>query len=226
MAGSAAAFDPLVEAGVSVAEASASRVEPEQLPLCEIEAIEGAVAKRRQEFAAGRECARAALFSLGHPPGCALPVGPGGAPVWPAGFAGSISHAEGRCVAAVAPTSIFRSIGVDIEADRPLPPEVVPLVVAPAELRDLPTGHNWETVIFSAKEAVFKAWFPLTGRWLGFEEARVRLDVRRQRFWAEPRPTEKQETFPEVIEGRFAAAGSMIFTAVCVRREAIRGGRS
>ena len=38
--------------------------------------------------------------------------------------------------------------------------------------RERPEIH-WDRLLFCMKEAIYKAWFPLTGRWLGFEDAMV-----------------------------------------------------
>jgi 4'-phosphopantetheinyl transferase EntD len=32
---------------------------------------------------------------------------------------------------------------------------------------------RWDRLVFSAKESVYKAWFPVARRWLGFGEATV-----------------------------------------------------
>ncbi|MEM7792797.1 MAG: 4'-phosphopantetheinyl transferase, partial [Verrucomicrobiota bacterium] len=53
-------------------------------------------AARQQEFIAGRKCARAALAELGQLHGPILANGKG-APVWPDGFVGSITHCKGFC---------------------------------------------------------------------------------------------------------------------------------
>jgi enterobactin synthetase component D / holo-[acyl-carrier protein] synthase len=45
------------------------------------------------------------------------------------------------------------------------------------ELAALPEGLHWDRILFCAKEATYKAWFPLTKRWLGFEDAHVVFDV-------------------------------------------------
>ena len=83
-------------------------------------AIARAVPKRRREFATGRGCARAALNRLGEPP---VPIlrGPQGAPLWPAGVVGSITHCDGYRAAAVARTSDIATVGLDAEPDKPLP---------------------------------------------------------------------------------------------------------
>src|SRR5689334_8284722 len=65
----------------------------EELPLFpeEEHAVGNSIAKRRIEFAGGRYCARIAMTELGFSP-CAIPGGPDGAPVWPLGLVGSITH--------------------------------------------------------------------------------------------------------------------------------------
>lgn len=142
--------------------------------------VAGAVEKRRREFATGRRCARLALSALGHAPRPLL-SGPRGAPVWPAGVVGAISHCDGYRVAAVARDTDLAALGVDAEPALPPPDGVLEAVSLPQERADLARlareqpAVPWGRLLFSAKESVYKAWFPLAGRMLGFEEARLRL---------------------------------------------------
>jgi len=46
-------------------------------------------------------------------------------------------------------------------------------------------GVSWDRLLFCAKESVYKAWFPLTRRWLGFEQAAITVDPRAGAFTAE-----------------------------------------
>ncbi|MFE3518137.1 4'-phosphopantetheinyl transferase [Streptomyces sp. NPDC059166] len=139
-----------------------------------------AVPARRREFATVRRCARAALAGFGFPP---LPIlkGPRGAPLWPEGVVGSLAHCTGYRAAAVARTTTAASLGIDAEPAVPLPGRVLRKVTLPAErdaLGELAAHHPgipWDTLLFSAKEAVYKAWSPLTGRGLGFLDAHVTL---------------------------------------------------
>jgi 4'-phosphopantetheinyl transferase EntD len=141
-----------------------------------------ATAKRRQEFAAGRECARSALSALGV---AATPILRGfrGAPQWPDGIVGSITHCAGYCAAAVARAEDLVTIGLDAEPNAALPGGVFELISLPAErarLRQLAVaspGTGWDRLLFCAKEAVYKAWFPLTGRWLGFADADITISA-------------------------------------------------
>jgi enterobactin synthetase component D / holo-[acyl-carrier protein] synthase len=141
-----------------------------------------AVEKRRAEFATGRHCARNALGALGLEPTSILP-GQGGAPQWPSGIVGSITHCAGYRAAAVARAGQVLTIGLDAEPAESLPGEVLGLVTRPGErdrLRDLARdvpGVCWDTLLFSAKESVYKAWFPLARRWLGFSDADITINA-------------------------------------------------
>ena len=147
----------------------------------EAEAVARAVEKRRREFATVRQCARTALGELGIPPAPILP-GPEGAPRWPDGIVGSMTHCTDYRAAVVARASAVASIGIDAEPAAPIPdPDVLALVTDETERTALAAlgvrrpGVPWDRLLFSAKESVYKTWFPLTGRWLGFEDARVDL---------------------------------------------------
>ena len=43
---------------------------------------------------------------------------------------------------------------------------------------------NWDRLLFSAKEAVYKAWFPLVGEWLDHQQAAIILDPQDGTFTA------------------------------------------
>ncbi|MFJ8790279.1 4'-phosphopantetheinyl transferase [Streptomyces sp. NPDC102462] len=139
-----------------------------------------AVAKRRREFSAVRACARRAMDKLGVP---AQPIvsGERGAPRWPAGLVGSMTHCEGYCGAALARASDVASLGIDAEPHAPLPDGVLDSVSLPQErgrLGELAAARpqvHWDRLLFSAKESVYKAWFPLTGQWLDFGEADIEI---------------------------------------------------
>ncbi len=156
---------------------------PEELGL-----VEGASAARLAEFAAGRHCARLALAS--HDPRLAgMPVlrDRRGAPEWPSGVVGSITHCAGWTGAVVARSrgSWFgrgvAGIGLDAEPIGPLPAGVVDVVASAEERAALARlgaarpGIPWDTLLFCAKEATYKAWYPLTGSVVGHDAVRVEL---------------------------------------------------
>ncbi|MER7186858.1 4'-phosphopantetheinyl transferase superfamily protein, partial [Streptomyces hyaluromycini] len=134
----------------------------------------------RREFAAVRACARSAMEKLGVPPQ-AVVSGERGAPRWPDGLAGSMTHCEGYCAAALVRATDLASLGIDAEPHAALPEGVAESVLLPAERQRLARlaaerpGVHWDRLLFSAKESVYKAWFPLTGKWLDFMEADIEL---------------------------------------------------
>ncbi|MFG2501894.1 4'-phosphopantetheinyl transferase [Streptomyces sp. NPDC048441] len=181
-----------------------------------------AVDKRRHEFAAVRACARRAMRKLGVPPQPVLP-GERGAPRWPDGLLGSMTHCDGYCAAALVRATDLASIGIDAEPHGPLPDGVLDSVSLPAERERLaflaagqPSVH-WDRLLFSAKESVYKAWFPLTGKWLGFEEADIEVH-QDGRFRAEllvPGPLVGGRRLSH-FEGRWVARDGLIISALTV----------
>ena len=151
--------------------------------------IAHAVESRRREYAAVRSCARACLGRLGYQRVPILP-GLGGAPTWPAGVLGSMTHCAGYAAAAVGSDRRISAIGIDAEPDAPLPDGVVDLVATPAEqdrlaaTQSVPDSPNWDRLLFSAKEAVYKTWFPLVGEWLDHQEAEIRFRAHDATFTA------------------------------------------
>ncbi|MCH5670597.1 4'-phosphopantetheinyl transferase family protein [Streptomyces gilvus] len=156
--------------------------EPAPLYPEEAAVVAQAVPKRRREFALVRACARRAMEKFGVPPQPVLP-GERGAPLWPAGLVGSMTHCEGYSAAALVRAADLASLGIDAEPHGPLPDGVLDAVSLPGEaegLRRLAEEHpevHWDRLLFSAKESVYKAWFPLTGRWLEFTEADIEVFV-------------------------------------------------
>jgi 4'-phosphopantetheinyl transferase EntD len=178
--------------------------------------------KRRQEFATGRECAREALAALGVGKAPIL-RGYRGAPQWPDGVAGSITHCAGYCAAAVARTHDLAAIGLDAEPNDTLPGGVLELVSLPGErarLRDLSAAApeiSWDRLLFCAKEAVYKAWFPLTGRWLGFADADITIDPADGTFSARLLvPAPAGAPLGDGFTGKWLARGGFILTAIAV----------
>ncbi|MFI0959807.1 4'-phosphopantetheinyl transferase [Streptomyces sp. NPDC021080] len=148
----------------------------------ELAVVSRAVSKRRREFASVRVCARRAMEKLGVAPGPVLP-GERGAPRWPAGVIGSMTHCEGYAAAALVRAGELASLGIDAEPHLALPDDVLEAVALPGEADRLdrlgaqaPAVH-WDRLLFSAKESVYKAWFPLTGQWLDFSEADIDITL-------------------------------------------------
>ncbi len=210
-------IEEIVPATVACAEAFDDPPDAVLFPQ-EAALITRAVDKRRREFTTGRACARTALGRLGVP---AQPIltGERGAPRWPSGIVGSITHCDGYRAAAVARARDAATIGLDAEPDAALPGGVLDLVSLPAERARLAAlaatapGVCWDRLLFSAKESVYKAWFPLTRRWLGFEEADVTIGTDGT-FTA--RLLTATAPAPGVFAGRWLAASGLLLTAVTV----------
>jgi 4'-phosphopantetheinyl transferase EntD len=138
--------------------------------------------QRRADFTAGRLCARAALDRLGVPAAPILP-GPAGEPQWPAGVTGSITHCTGYRACAVALARDVAGIGIDAEPDHVLPAGLIGAVATSPEqawIRRLAAAVPavcWDRLLFSAKEAACKLWYPLTGEWLGMHDVDIRPDA-------------------------------------------------
>lgn len=187
-----------------------------------------AVETRRREFVTARHCAREALAKLGYAP-VPIHAGPKREPLWPAGVVGSITHTTGFRAAAVAPRSVLASIGIDTEKNDQLPDGVEESITGAGEpemlaslSRTFPALH-WGRLLFSAKESVYKAWYPLTGRWLGFEDARLAIDPMgtfSAKLLVDGTRTDGGPSLVE-LHGRFIVAHGLIATAVTVPHTAM-----
>lgn len=217
-----AVIDEILPVCVAAEEAFA---DPDGVPLfAEEEALLcRAVAKRRREFTTVRHCARAALRRLGRVAGPILP-GERGAPAWPTGIVGSLTHCEGYRAAALAHDRDLVTVGIDAEPHEPLPDGVGTAVTTEAEramLAGLGTtepGVCWDRLLFSAKESVYKAWFPLTRRWLDFSQAELSIDPSTRRFVATllvPGPMVGGRAQQE-LHGRYLVRNGLVLTAITI----------
>ncbi|MFJ3514628.1 MULTISPECIES: 4'-phosphopantetheinyl transferase [unclassified Streptomyces] len=209
-------IEELLPLGVTSSEAFDDAA-PAVLFPAEAALMAGRRERRRRQFATARACARRCLSELGRRPVALLP-GPGGAPQWPSGVVGSITHCEGYRAAVAAPASSVAALGIDAEPAGPLPPGVLGLIACGAERAHLAglaaadASLPWERIFFSAKEAVYKAWYPATGIWLGFRDASVALSPAGT-FTATLRPPVPSPVDP-VYEGRWLAGRGLVLTAV------------
>jgi len=186
----------------------------------EREAVRTAALERQSDFTAGRLCARAALARLGVAAAPILP-GPAGEPRWPAGVTGSITHCAGYRACAVALTDDVRGIGIDAEPDQPLPAGLLEAVAAGperarvAELSASPAAVSWDRLLFSAKEAAAKLWYPLTGQWSALRDVAIVLRAGGTFTARLPGPARAAAPGPAGrLTGRWLARGGLIVTAV------------
>ncbi len=145
----------------------------------EAAAVAKAIDKRQREFATGRALAKRALARLGWPD-VELLNGEDRAPIWPAGASASISHCDTRAVIAAGRRDLVGTVGVDIEHRARLEPRLWKTVFLPEEVAFLeglpePSRGRVALVLFSAKEALYKAQYPRTATYMGFHELRVEL---------------------------------------------------
>jgi 4'-phosphopantetheinyl transferase EntD len=183
-------------------------------------AVLRAVEQRRREFITGRGCARLALERLGIAP-APIPAGPRGEPVWPSGVVGSITHCRGYRACAAARVGDVLAVGIDAEVHAPLPEGVLEHVAFGRETAMVATqgaGVCLDRLLFSAKEAVYKAWFPLAGRWLGFEDVELTIDLPAGAFQARlliPGPVVDGRRLTE-FGGRWSVDRGIVAAAVVV----------
>jgi len=181
-----------------------------------------AVSKRKQEFAKGRECARRALATLGRE-GAILLSGSHREPLWPAETTGSITHTSGLCAVAVALSNRYAGLGIDAEPAEPLEPAVANRVCHATD-----TGSHrvvslakdvLPRIVFSVKEAIYKCQFPLTRKFLGFEDVTTELDegAFRATLLVDAPPFREGDSFDGRwrLAGSHLVAGTWLFAPIC-----------
>lgn len=132
---------------------------------------------RAAEFRLGRHVAHLALQQLGLE---ARPIlrGPGREPIWPEGVVGSITHTGDRAIAAVALVEEAGGIGIDLEDSTRSFPALESQITVPDEATLLarmekPARDAMVIETFSAKESIYKAFYPRVRRFFGFDAARI-----------------------------------------------------
>ena len=218
----AALTESVLPQGIAVA-ARDPRAIPDAADPSEALAVQGAVPRRLAEFHAGRAAARAAMVALSFPPR-PVPMGPDRAPVWPVGLTGSISHSATACVAALGFAQDWVGIGVDIEEDSPLAPMLVAEICTRTERVWLGTQPEaarglMAKLIFSAKEATYKAQYPLTGKLFGFDALEVRIDRAQTVFEAEFLTAQGCFAVGTVLAGSYVHAAGLLVTAVALAQD-------
>jgi 4'-phosphopantetheinyl transferase EntD len=172
-------------------------------PLLPGEGVPRTTPARLREFAAGRAAARGAMVLLDMVP-VAMPMAADRAPVWPQGITGSITHTDTDCLAAVTQTKGV--LGIDMERDGRVTADLWPTVLHDDE------DSTQATLIFAAKEAVYKAQYPLTGVLFDFHRLHVRIEgaAFRARFCADTGPIAEGSLWT----GRHLLYAGLILTAV------------
>lgn len=142
----------------------------------EFAAFAGSVTKVRRASGAARIVARKLLLDFGEPVR-PIPKSTAGMPLWPDGIVGSMAHDARVAVAAMARRSGFASIGVDVEPAEPLDPDLLDIVATDRERRDIQDDPLHGRVLFSVKESVYKAVYPLDRTFLDHHDVEVNLQA-------------------------------------------------
>ncbi|GAA5630103.1 hypothetical protein AWW72_16110 [Acinetobacter sp. NRRL B-65365] len=139
--------------------------------------LENASAKRLNEFFAGRILAQAILQQYFN---CSMCISSTQLklPQWPKGFIGSISHSNEQVIVAISSQSEY--LGIDIEriVETSFADESAALILTPceqklwqAEISHYLNFRTYLTLIFSLKESLYKAVYPIAQNYIDFLEA-------------------------------------------------------
>jgi 4'-phosphopantetheinyl transferase EntD len=213
----------LLGPSVSIGYARPASGDAADLLPAELQCTADMVAQRRNEFAAGRAAVRMATMADGSEP-FAVPMGVDRAPVWPTGIIGSIAHSSDICLAAISRSKRYAAIGIDIELDVPLPPDIAAEIVHAGDGLGLESGtarlaKDYDVVVFSAKEAAYKCQFPLTGALLGFEALSIRLMPQSHSFVARFEESVGCFRAGETLDGGYALIGGHVLTVASIPTE-------
>jgi 4'-phosphopantetheinyl transferase EntD len=223
----AALFPPCVRGAELSAPEEAEPLFPEEQA-----SIARAVDKRRLEFALGRTAARGALAALGVPPG-PLPANEDRSVRWPDAAWGSITHADGLCAAVAAPRSELRGLGIDAEVKGRVEPRLWRMIATEREQAVLSAldseaeRREAATLLFSAKEAFYKAQYCVSQSWVGFHDAEVELQAGglfRLRLIKAVAPSSRSRADPRAsifaagtcFEGRYAVLERHVVTGLAI----------
>lgn len=202
--------------------------------------VEGAVEERVREFTTVRWAAAQCLGRLRLPRAPLLP-GPSGAPRWPDGLVGSLTHCRGYRAAVVAPVSVASGLGVDAEPHAALSPVVLRRTASAGELRhlaELRAAHpavHWDRLLFCAKEAFYKVWSPAAGGPLGFGDAEAAFGPRAAdgragrvivRLTGAARGRSEQHAGFPSLRGRWVVRRGVLAAALVAAADELPGGGS
>ena len=146
---------------------------------------------RKEHYRSGRICAGEVLSKLGTLGQPVLRDPQTREPLWPEGISGAITHSGNWAAAAAGKTSDVSGIGIDLEdLERQVDSRISRHVCIPEEQKWLQEcGEDFLEqnlkIIFSAKESIFKAFFPYTRTYLHFHDARILME---QTFFQKSKP--------------------------------------
>jgi 4'-phosphopantetheinyl transferase EntD len=161
--------------------------------------------KRRDDFLKGRACAGLALEQLGYR-SYPVPRGNFREPIWPVGICGSITHCDGFCAAIVAHQGELQSIGIDAESTKHPGIDLFGAIATVPEASWMNCAGSdapWDLILFSVKESIFKAWFPIQRTWLEFKQVCVTFEPSAKTFQAVLSQDAGDGYDPPLISGYF-----------------------
>ena len=208
------ALKDLFSSSVAIAETRNTNIDASFLSPPERTYLENVSQNRKREFIAGRFCAHEAMMLASMPPEN-IHIGGKGEPIWPSNIVGSITHSHGYAAAAVARKSDIISVGLDAEIDEPLSSKALQRISNHQEEEWAKTVggalvQHPGKVLFSAKEATYKAWYPITHEWLGFKEALINFHDQGNTFTVR---ILKNGPIRE-MHGKFTIRNDVILTAI------------
>ena len=190
-----------------IADYSASLLPPEQKEATQFKG------RRSDHFSSGRYAARCAQIDLGLTPS---PIGKDGrVPIWPRGLVGAISHDSMYAGAMV--SNGFRGVGIDFEKSDRVQEKLFKKLFSSSEIeniRDLPNGAA--TIMFSAKESIYKAIYPILRRYVGFHEVEIKLDWEAKTFDVQYVGKEMTQVMVLTRGGCWAISGGHVLTVFWV----------
>ncbi|MCL2737080.1 MAG: 4'-phosphopantetheinyl transferase superfamily protein [Propionibacteriaceae bacterium] len=221
-------LDSIVPDGVQVVAATQD-VSLDTLWPGEWERVSAEPAARQGEYATVRDCARTAVGALGVAPGPIL-ADSRGAPVWPDGIIGAMTHCRGYRAAAAARRGWLRSIGIDAEPAAALPERVLERISSKREqawiamLARKDASIPWDRILFSMKESMYKAWYPVATTGLGFHDVDLHLhdDGTCGVHVLVDQPDSLQ---PLTWQARWAVEDDLLATVVWLQQHPLHGGR-
>lgn len=184
--------------------------------------IAQAIPTRQNEFAAGRAAARRALRDIGQLPQ-AIPAQDNRAPVWPAGVAGSITHSKTICAAVVSPHAT--ALGLDIEPLQVMDEDLISSICSKKEISHILSLDKCfgPLLVFAAKEAAYKAQFPLTETLFGFDALDVVLNPETKSFTATFLHRVGGFAVGDRLPGRYGFAAGHLVSGVTIGQVTAKG---
>lgn len=172
--------------------------------------------KRKESFLAGRYCAKSALKKLGLEVST-IEHDEEGRPCWPAGFCGSISHSKGTAIAVISNTHI--SVGLDIEKiiEKERLDRIQRIFITTQEVELFSKDPEFNgSLIFSAKEALFKLINPLCHEFFGFSDAHM-IEISSENFKIELHSQKnKVAPFNKIYSGKHWMIDNQVVTLLVI----------